>query len=152
MAAWERTAGPKDQVHREQGTSLFSCVLSILILRMAPAHGIRSGTLHELQLTHVLALLAHLPSLLPNARTVLPRLMAFYTKTLEPRVENMAQSTSSGSSLVSSNGLLRKMAVKARGRWWVAMLSATMGEAGKVRRSARGRHVVPLDTQGKCKP
>jgi hypothetical protein len=74
--------------------------------------------------------------------------MAFYTKTLEPRVENMAHSTSTGNSLVSSNGLLRKMAVKARGRWWVAMLGATMGEAGKVRRNARGRHVVPLEKKG----
>lgn len=75
--------------------------------------------------------------------------MAFYTKTLESRVENMAQSSASGNNLVSSNGLLRKMAVKARGRWWVSMLGATMGEAGKVRRSARGRHVVPLEIKGK---
>lgn len=66
-------------------------------------------------------------------------------------MENTGQASSSGNNLVSSNGLLRKMVVKARGRWWVAMLAATMGDAGKIRRSARGRHVVPLEEQGKHK-
>jgi hypothetical protein len=93
------------------------------------------------QLTHVLALLAHLPALLPNARTHLPRLKEFYEQTLGPRLDPHVPTSGSqtmGTS-AATNGLLRKMAVKARGRWWVAMLGVTMSEAGRVRRSGRGR-------------
>ncbi|KAJ9124791.1 hypothetical protein QFC24_003160 [Naganishia onofrii] len=104
-------------------------------------------------LTNILALLAQLPSLLPNARTHLPKLLEFYTTVIAPHVEGTSahgpssSSSSSGSgstNVVTSNGLLRKMAVKARGRWWIAMLETTMGHAGKARRRGRGRHVVPI--------
>lgn len=84
-------------------------------------------------MTNILALLAHLPALLPNPQTHLFRLKQFYERTLQPRLLR-------GS---SGNGLLRKMGVKARGRWWVALLGVTMGEAGRVRRSARGRRAAP---------
>ncbi|KAJ9099164.1 hypothetical protein QFC21_004044 [Naganishia friedmannii] len=102
-------------------------------------------------LTNILALLAQLPSLLPHARTHLPKLLEFYTSVIAPHVEGTpathgASSSSTGSTgvAVASNGLLRKMAVKARGRWWIAMLETTMGDAGKTRRGARGRHVLPI--------
>jgi hypothetical protein len=109
-----------------------------------------------IQLTNILALLSQLPSLLPNARTHLPKLLEFYTTVIAPHVEGTSahgpssrSSSGSGSTnVVTSNGLLRKMAVKARGRWWIAMLETTMGHAGKARRRARGRHVVPIQRGG----
>ncbi|GHJ90423.1 hypothetical protein NliqN6_6825 [Naganishia liquefaciens] len=79
--------------------------------------------------THILALFALLPSLLPTPKTHLPMLWRFYESTLSPHV---------GTATASSNGLLRKMNVKARGRWWVAWLNVTMGEAGRMRRRTRG--------------
>ncbi|KAJ9100981.1 hypothetical protein QFC19_005377 [Naganishia cerealis] len=97
-------------------------------------------------LTNILAMLAQLPSLLPDARTHLPRLLDFYTNVLAPRVEGTTGGASNSSNVVTSNGLLRKMAVKARGRWWIAMLETTMGDAGRARRNARGRKVVTIES------
>ncbi|KAJ9116353.1 hypothetical protein QFC22_004794 [Naganishia vaughanmartiniae] len=124
----------------------------------APARvGKRAEGNQAVFLTNILALLAQLPSLLPNARTHLPKLLEFYTRVIAPHVEGTTAAPSSSSSgthpapvAVLSNGLLRKMAVKARGRWWLAMLETTMGDAGRARRSARGRRVKVVQQDGQA--
>jgi len=83
------------------------------------------------QLTNVLAFLAMVPGLLPsdNRSESMSFLWQFHQEVLRPLFDN-DQGVSAGSSL------LRKMAVKAEGRWWIVSLG---NRRSSVRRTARAK-------------
>lgn len=100
--------------------------------------GIRRG-----QLTNVSILLSILPDLLPLPHTTLPLLRTFIDSTLLPLISPAAHLLPPDTpalharALGAHNSLLRKLAVKVRGRWWTAWL----GVCGFRKRGKRASEV-----------
>lgn len=107
--------------------------------------GDRSGELDTVFVSNVLGIVSLLPSMLssPSTSPYLYRIREFCQSTLIPRFENTSSSISGANSAT-----LRKMAVKAEGRWWVARL----GGSGNVSERRRAKVLLGnAETKGKDK-